>query len=330
MAGIWDELGIAPTGEASAIRRAYAVRLKVVRPDSDPQGFARLRQAYERALANAGTVSVRDKPAAPEPAMPAPLVPPPAAVEPAETGGGRPLGPAPAPRPAPDPLAEHLRRRDVLAAADWLAGARVAGVLNLSQDLTLSDRLGWTMAQDRSLPADAVRAAAARLGWPGNGAAEWAGALRARLDAERWLDALRRDAASRKRWLGAAVPIVARIMLGRGRLGFARIMARDPRLKRRYGEYWLHAPVVGDQFDAARTEAIRRLLTMQPHPVVNVLVGLWCAFVLAWLAGMAAAQIDPRLQDGASGAVVLVLGAFLSNRRRRHWLQRTLGRLNRR
>ncbi len=237
--------------------------------------------------------------------------------------------PAP-PRPAPDPLAEHLRRGDVLAAADWLVAARRTSALTLSQDLDLADRLGWTMAQDRALPAQAVRAAAGQLGWPDDVAADWAGALRARLDAERWLDTLRRDAASRKRWVGAAVPIVARIMLGRGRLGFARIMARDPRLKRQYGQYWLHAPVVGDQFDAARTDAIRRLLTMQPHPVVNVVVGLWCAFVFSWLAGMAAAQIDPQLQDGVSGAVALVLVAVLSSRRQRMWLQRRLARLNRR
>lgn len=321
MTGIWDELGIAPTADAPAIRRAYAVRLKAVRPDADPQGFARLRQAYERALAGAGTRPGREEPAAPGPATHAPaMLPVPGPAE-----------PAPPPRPAPDPLAEHLRRRDVLAAADWLATARAGGVLSLSQDLVLADRLGWAMAQDRSLPADAVRAAAERLGWP-NVAADWAGALRVRLDAERWLDTLRRDAASRTRWLGAAVPIVARIMLGRGRLGVARLMARDPRLRQRYGEYWLHAAVVGDRFDPARMEAVRRLLTMQPHPVVNAVVGLWCAFVFvfSWLAGMAAAQVDPRLRDDVSGAVALVLLAFLSRRRRRTWLRRALARLKRR
>ncbi len=236
----------------------------------------------------------------------------------------------PPPRPAPDPLAEHLRRCDVLAAADWLATARVAGALTLSQDLVLADRLGWAMAQDRTLPADAVRAAAGRLGWPDDVSAEWAGALRARLGAERWLDTLRRDAASRKRWLGQAVPIVARIMLGRGRLGFGMIMAGDPRLKQRYGEYWLHAPVVGDQFDPARAEAIRRLLNPGPRPLVGVLGGLCAVFAFSWFVGNGAAEIDPRLQDGVTGATAFLVLVFLASKRRRDWLERMAARLRRR
>lgn len=48
---IWQELGIAKTADKRAIKKAYSVRLKVVRPDSDPDGFKRLRAAYEQALA---------------------------------------------------------------------------------------------------------------------------------------------------------------------------------------------------------------------------------------------------------------------------------------
>jgi hypothetical protein len=47
----WQVLGIDPTDDASAVKRAYAKRLKAVRPDEDPQGFQQLREAYETALA---------------------------------------------------------------------------------------------------------------------------------------------------------------------------------------------------------------------------------------------------------------------------------------
>jgi hypothetical protein len=47
---LWRQLGIAPTAEESAIRRAYAKRLREVRPDDDPEGFQRLVEARDLAL----------------------------------------------------------------------------------------------------------------------------------------------------------------------------------------------------------------------------------------------------------------------------------------
>ncbi|PFH04499.1 hypothetical protein BCF11_5282 [Collimonas sp. PA-H2] len=47
---IWSALDIPPSDDERTVKRAYAKRLKVVRPDDDPEKFQALRQAYERAL----------------------------------------------------------------------------------------------------------------------------------------------------------------------------------------------------------------------------------------------------------------------------------------
>lgn len=56
---LWDILGTEPTGDERAIKRAYAKRLKVTRPDDDPAAFQELRDAYEYALRNAPMFAVQ-------------------------------------------------------------------------------------------------------------------------------------------------------------------------------------------------------------------------------------------------------------------------------
>ncbi len=51
--GDWAVLGIDPTIDKAAIRRAYATKLKAMDVDADPDGFARLRAARDAALAGA-------------------------------------------------------------------------------------------------------------------------------------------------------------------------------------------------------------------------------------------------------------------------------------
>lgn len=54
---LWDILGTEPTGDERALKRAYAKRLKVTRPEDDPAAFQELRDAYEYALRNAAAIA---------------------------------------------------------------------------------------------------------------------------------------------------------------------------------------------------------------------------------------------------------------------------------
>lgn len=49
----WSVLGLEPTRDVSAIRRAYARKTRECHPEEDPEGFLRLREAYQVALAYA-------------------------------------------------------------------------------------------------------------------------------------------------------------------------------------------------------------------------------------------------------------------------------------
>lgn len=56
----WSILGIEPTSDRSAVRRAYAARLKHTNPEDDPAGFMALRAAFEAALHQSDRMRVVD------------------------------------------------------------------------------------------------------------------------------------------------------------------------------------------------------------------------------------------------------------------------------
>ncbi len=50
MNGYWEILGLEPTRDSAAIRRAYAQKTRTCHPEDNPDGFLKLREAYQAAM----------------------------------------------------------------------------------------------------------------------------------------------------------------------------------------------------------------------------------------------------------------------------------------
>jgi hypothetical protein len=212
---MWDELGIEPTSDAKAIRRAYAARLRVIDPDRDPAAFQTLRAAYERALfqgamqarraaqaAQAQQAQVRtpppepraeDEPPKSEPPAPQPVVEPPAP---------KPLPPAPTAAPPPSPeeverqelvraINAALQRGDTLAALDDFDRAQARGLVRLGERDVALQGIMRAVVGDRMLSAETYLAVVKRVGWDAlptayEAASEVRRAATARAEAEAW------------------------------------------------------------------------------------------------------------------------------------------------
>jgi hypothetical protein len=266
MMTIWQELGIDPTADSAVIKSAYASRLKVTRPDEDPDGFQRLRAAYGAALRLAGLREL-------------------SAVSTSQSViDDERIEPERAPDYPPKPgVAEALHERDETvrslrqvfsngkgeAAVAAIEEAIARQALAIDVEHQFVGALIGVLHNDRTMPARRLLEIAQRFGWYDvpdqlrghNGPAERQ--LCIRIDAELWLEEIRHHAGSWKYWIGQREPAAARLLLGTGPTSLTWIAAPDPPLSRRLAEGLLHAPQLGNAIDTNRLAEIQRIVVLR-------------------------------------------------------------------
>jgi len=305
---MWDVLGIAPTADPKAIRRAYAARLKQIDPDRDLASFARLRQALEWGLAQAtppARPAVERQPAD----LPADLTPrerqhnaepvvirleqlnrdiearrAPMAPMPREAP---PRAAAPADATVPDrsllvSLESALQRRDAGAAAPLYIRASATGALPLGDTERMLARLFTVALADPRFDRAELRALAKTFGWdrPQLDSAIVSDVRQrvfARLSAEDWYDDLVAVAQRKKRAPHKRVR-AARLLLGRIR-GRALFRIHRPTLQALLDEHARHDGWLQDRIDPAWVATLKRRMRRR-ELFANASLGLFLGALL--------------------------------------------------
>jgi hypothetical protein len=310
-AGLWNELGIAPCQDAKVIRRAYAVRLKQLDPDRNPEAFARLRRAFEWALSGAGQP---DRPAAapPSPASQDGDAPLPESVDESADGSAdisakkadeeasndyvrraarlAAQGDLQVSAPAFDrddirdrallvALDAALQQRDATAAMTLYYRAAATGALSL-RSTDIVGRLIAVAVEDVTLGGTAFRHLIRAVGWD----ASWSRAridaglrrrVMARLAAEDWYDNLLATAQQRKGRTARHRAKIARLLLGRiGRYWHPGV--DKTALRSWLAQYNTHAAWLEDRIDPAWPKKLEQRLRRREmfwHALYLIFVG---------------------------------------------------------
>ena len=324
---MWQELGIEPTTELASIKRAYAARLKLTRPDQDAAGFARLRAAYEAALARVAGQQQAPAPRT-EPVQPSPNM----------------TGPSPADRPVPAPptspqprdrLEEAvliaLQSRDVPAAADALERALKAGTLSIGTEMRLSGFMLQLLNRRPEIPLSQLIEAASRFGWSGGvpSTDPAVHVLRSRIAAESWFAELSESARAPSRILGAPRAGAAALLLGKGKFLFSRMFPPQPPLLSLMSELYVHAPWIRGRFDAeriAQVEALVGSLTVTAAKGRSYISNKRSPFfslrrLSRSLVVLPPAILAERVTDSSAGFILVCYGFIWAFAKRPQWLR---------
>ena len=283
----FERLGIAPTADRDAIRRAYATRLKSIDVARDPLAFRQLRAAYEAALSGQGAVPLLEK------------------------------RPDPGPREqATEVIRQRLCTGDVTTALQLFEAADAASELPLAVVHELEQEF---LARSPAAPLATLSALVQRFAWE-----DAAHPLRRlqpapfrlldrRLDAERWYHELLAPAQMRAWPLPSDRCFAARLML-RGLphwyewLGLSswRLLLPTPRhaLAEALKQYDLHEEWLRDRFDPRRIRRCRRQL--RPVRMFAVYV-----IIFGSVAPIAAIVQDGDVAAALAAWVLTMLLAFI-------------------
>lgn len=269
---MWDVLGIAPTTDGTAIRRAYAAKLRSIGGDRDPVAFVRLREAYEAALNWRNTVAdpvVAARAADVVAVADNSFVFDPSGEPPADDGLADATIPPNAelsrlPIDDDDPTLDDFDRaiagKSVIAAKRCLDRLMARGVIGLGGERAPALRLAELALHDVELPAATFAELVGHLGFSGDTQGDdhesrLRRKIAERLAADAWLVAQQNKAAERA-WGKAREEVrIARAFVGTDR---NRRLAgiRSGRLQKAIAEFHLHRSWIAQRVDLARIAAI--------------------------------------------------------------------------